>query len=46
MTNVLLQDLVKTRSRESRSYNDYIALKFDRRLDSIAAAVRVKFHND
>ena len=45
-TDVLPQDLVKSRSREIGCYNDCIALKFDRNIDSIAAQVSVKFQRD
>ena len=45
-TDVLPQDLVKTRSREIGCYNDHIALKFDRHLGSAAAEVPVEFQSD
>ena len=38
-TGVLPQNLVKSRSREIGCYNDSIALKFDRHLDSAAVEV-------
>ena len=44
--NVLLQDLAKYRSRESRYNNDRIAVKCDSHLDSSTAEVPVKFQSD
>ena len=43
-TDVLLQDLVKPRSREIGCFSDRIALKFDSHLDS--ADVSVKCQSD
>ena len=45
-TDVLLQDLVKSRSREIGCNNDLISLKYDRNLGSAAAEVAVKFQSD
>ena len=45
-TDVLPQDLVKSRSREIGCYNDLIALKFDNHLDSATAEVPVEFQSD
>ena len=45
-TDGLQQDLVKFRSREIRCYNDRIALKLDRHLNSAAAEVPVKIQSD
>ena len=45
-TDVLLSNLVKSRSREIGCYNDYIVLIFGRLLGSAAAEVHVKFHSD
>ena len=42
-TDVLPQDLMKSRSRNIGCYSDRIALKFDRHLGSAAAGVPVKF---
>ena len=44
--DVLPQDLVKSRSREIACYNDHIALKFDRHLESAAVEVPEKFQGD
>ena len=44
--DVLPSNLVKSRSREIRCYNERSALKFDRHLGSAAADVPVKFQND
>ena len=44
-TDVLPSDLVKSRSREIGCYDDRVALKFGRHLDSSAADVPVKFQN-
>ena len=41
-TDVLPQDLVKSRSREIECHIDRIAMKFDRHLGSVAALVPVK----
>ena len=43
---ILLQDLVKSRSREIVCYDYCIALKFDRHLGSAAAEGPVKFQSD
>ena len=45
-TDVLPQDLVKSRSREIECCNDRIALKFERHLGSAAAEVPIKFQSD
>ena len=45
-TNVLPQDLAKSRSREIGCYHDRIFLKFDRHLGSTAAEVPVKIQSD
>ena len=45
-TDVLLSNLVKSRSREIGCYNDYIVLIFGRLLGSAAAEVHVKFQSD
>ena len=45
-TDVLPQDLVKSRSREIGWYNDRIVLKFDRHLDSTACYVFIKCQSD
>ena len=45
-TDVLLQDLAKSRSREIGCFNDHIALIFDRHLHSTAADVPAKFQSD
>ena len=44
-TDVLLQDLVKSRRHEIGCYNDRIALTFDRHLDSAATEVPVEFQS-
>ena len=41
-----LTNVVKSRSREIGCYNDRIALKFDRHLNSVAAELPVKFQGD
>ena len=43
---VLPLNFVKSRSRDIGSYNDYIALQFDRHLNSAAAEGPVKFQSD
>ena len=43
LADFLLQDLVKSRSRDMECYNNRIALKIDRHLGSDAAEVPVKF---
>ena len=45
-TDVLPQDLMKSRSREIRVDTFPIALKFDRQLGSSAAEMPVKFQSD
>ena len=45
-TDVLSQDLVKSRSRKIGCYNDRIVLKSDRHLGSAAAEMTVKFQSD
>ena len=45
-TDILPQDLVKSRRREIGCYNDRIALKFDRHLGITAAEEPVKFQGD
>ena len=44
--DVLPQDLVKSRIRDIGRYNDRIALKFDRHLDSAAVETHVKDQSD
>ena len=44
--DVLPSNLVKYRSRENGCYNDHIALKFDRQLDSATAEVQAKFQSN
>ena len=45
-TDVLPQDLVKSRNREIHIYTFSIALKFDRHLGSGAAEMPAKFQKD
>ena len=45
-TNVLLQDFVKSRSREIRIYTFLVTLNFDRQLDSRTAEILVTFQSD
>ena len=45
-TDVLLQNLVKSRSSEIGCYSDRVALKFGRHLHSAAADVHVNFQSD
>ena len=45
-TDILAQDLVKSRSRDIGYYHDRIALKFDRHLGSAAAKVAFKIQSD
>ena len=45
-TDVLPQDLVKSRSRKIRVYNDRSALTLDRHLGNAAAEMLVKCQND
>ena len=45
-TDILAQDLVKSRSRDIGYYHDRIALKFDRHLGSAAAKVPFKIQSD
>ena len=45
-TDILPQDLVKSRSHESGCYNDRVAIKFDMHLGSTASEVPVKFQGD
>ena len=44
-TDILLQDLVKSRSREIGYYDDPIALEFDRHFGSDAAEAPVEFRS-
>ena len=44
--DILLPNLVNSRSREIACYDERIALKFDRHLGSAAAEVPVKFQSD
>ena len=46
LTDVLPQDLVKSRSYEIRVYTFSITLKFDSHLSSNAAKMPVKFQSD
>ena len=45
-TDILPQDLVKSRSHESECYTDRVDLKFDMHLGSTATEVSVKFQGD
>ena len=45
-TDVLAQDLVKSRSHEIKCYNDRITIRFDRHLDGVATEVPGKFQSD